>query len=149
MRRVDIPIWLALILKSQDKCNIVPPSWLNLLNLTSLYQQEIDQPTSFSKLPWHWLEISKMLLDKASDDLVDPPHQLRAIVQDLREVRLTKSRIGIKELNAAYLQLDNLSMTEISTLKPFCINVMGKLIDISKTVEQPTQEYYADDLDDY
>lgn len=90
-----------------------------------------------------------MLLDKASDDLVDPPHQLRAIVQDLREVRLTKSRIGIKELNAAYLQLDNLSMTEISTLKPFCINVMGKLIDISKTVEQPTQEYYADDLDDY
>lgn len=93
-----------------------------------------------------------MLLDKAGEDLVDPPHQLRSIVQDLLEVRLTKTRQGIKELNSTYLQLDNLSMTEISTLKPFCVGVMTKLIEISKSVEQPEDgqggEYYADDYGD-
>ncbi|ODV98531.1 hypothetical protein PACTADRAFT_24940, partial [Pachysolen tannophilus NRRL Y-2460] len=128
MKREEIPLWLALILKSQDRCNIITPDWLTVKNLHKAYEEEVEFPTKFSNLPWHWIEISKMLLDKASDDLVDPPHQLRSLIQDLLEVRLTKTRQGIKELNVSYIQLDNLSMTEISTLKPFCIQVMDQLV---------------------
>lgn len=50
-------------------------------------------------LPYHWLELSTVLLDVASDDLVDAD-QIRRLIKDLREVRLAKMRIQVKGLDA-------------------------------------------------
>lgn len=41
-----------------------------------------------------------MLLDAASDDLVDPD-QIRRLLKELREVRMVKFRAGIDALDAA------------------------------------------------
>lgn len=51
-------------------------------------------------LPYHWLEVGTMLLDAASDDLVDPD-QIRRLLKDLREVRMAKMRKGVDVLDAA------------------------------------------------
>ncbi|ODQ78023.1 hypothetical protein BABINDRAFT_40513 [Babjeviella inositovora NRRL Y-12698] len=136
MRRQEIPLWLALILKAQDKCQIIPPIWLNVAYLKARYDEELEFPNRFSSLPWHWLELSKMLLTKASDDLTDAPHLIRSIIQDLREVRLVKSRKGLKELNEAYLQLDNLSLMEINEIRPYVAEVMDELKKLSDCVKK-------------
>ncbi|KAL7664754.1 DNA replication complex GINS protein PSF2 [[Candida] zeylanoides] len=127
MRRQALPLWVALILKSQDKCNIVPPDWLTVAHLKARYDDELAQPTRFSTLPWHWLETSKILLARAPDDLADPTAQLKSVIQDLREVRLVKSRRGLHELNESNIQLDGLSLLEINELRPFVLGVMNKL----------------------
>ncbi|CAH2350070.1 DNA replication complex GINS protein Psf2p [[Candida] railenensis] len=157
MRRANIPLWIALILKSQDKCNIVPPDWLTVAYLKSRYDEELAQPHRFSSLPWHWLETSKILLARASDDLSDSTSQLKSIIQDLREVRLVKSRKGLRELNESNIQLDGLSLLEINELRPFVLSVMNKLRQLHESVTTTAAESRreegadeaSDDDDDY
>ncbi|CCE78711.1 Piso0_000740 [Millerozyma farinosa CBS 7064] len=140
MRRERVPLWVALILKSQDKCNIVPPSWLELDFLKMKYEEEMKLPHKFSALPWHWLEISKILLAKAPDDLADPSNKLKSIIQDLREIRLVKSRKGLKELNESNIQLDGLSFMEINELRPYILKVMDKLMNLHDSISRNNVE---------
>lgn len=135
LQRQQVPIWLALILKRQEKCNIVIPDWLTLKYLKEKYDQEVQFPNKFSDLPWHWLPISKMLLEQCSDDFIDPPHEIRSILQDLREVRQLKARKGLQELNDVYLQLDGLSLMEINEIRPFIIDSMNQLHSLSQSVK--------------
>lgn len=139
MRRAEVPLWVALILKSQDKCNIVPPDWLNYTFLKEKYEDEKKYTDLFSTLPWNWLEVSKILLAKALDDLPDSSSQLHSIIQDLREVRQLKSRRGLKELNESNIQLNGLSLMEINELRPFVLAVMSKLRQLHDSVN--TEDY--------
>ncbi|KAK6454041.1 DNA replication complex GINS protein PSF2 [Scheffersomyces xylosifermentans] len=150
MRREKVPIWVAVILKSQDKCSIVPPKWLNLAYLKDKYEEEIRKPQVFSELPWNWLEISKVLLAKAADDLSDPSHQLRSVLQDLREIRLVKSHKGLRELNESNIQLNGLSLLEINELRPFVLTVMNKLRQLhdTTTTRGAVEAGEGDDMDD-
>lgn len=50
-------------------------------------------------LPYHWLEIGTLLLEAASDDLVEPD-QIRRLLRDLREARIAKMRRGVDVLDA-------------------------------------------------
>lgn len=148
LRREKVPIWVALILKSQGKCNIVPPKWLELGYLKEKYDEEIKNPFKFSDLPWHWIEISKMLLSKAADDLSDPSHQLRSIIQDLKEIRLVKSKKGFTELNESNIALTGLSLLEINEIRPFVLGVMNKLREIHETIDREGEEEGEEEDDD-
>ncbi|CDK27612.1 unnamed protein product [Kuraishia capsulata CBS 1993] len=139
MKREQVPIWLAIILKNQDKCNIVMPQWLTVRQLKAFYDQEVKNSDRFAQLPWHWIEISKALLEKASDDMPDKPHEIRTIIQDLREIRQLKARKGLKELNESYIQLDNLSLLEINELRPFIVKVMDQMRKLSDSVNSGEQ----------
>ncbi|KAI3406391.1 PSF2 [Candida oxycetoniae] len=134
MKREKVPLWVALILKSQGKCNIIPPKWLAVTYLKEKYDEEVRNPNHFSKLPWNWLELSKAILSKASDDLSDSSEDLRSVIQDLREIRLVKSRKGLKELNESNIQLTGLSLMEINEIRPFVISVMNQLRELHATL---------------
>lgn len=140
MRRIEVPLWIALILKSQDKCNIVPPEWLNYFYLKEKYDEEKKFINLFSSLPWNWLEISKILLDNAPDDIQDSTSQIKSIIQDLREVRQLKARRGLKELNESNIQLNGLSLMEINELRPFVLNVMNKLRQLHESTNEGEEE---------
>lgn len=135
MRRMEVPLWIALILKAQDKCNIIPPSWLSYDFLKEKYDEEKRFTDLFSNLPWNWLEVSNIIITKASDDLNDSHSQLRALIQDLREVRQLKARRGLRELNESNIQLNGLSLMEINELRPFVLSVMGKLHHLHESVQ--------------
>ncbi|EDK43594.1 conserved hypothetical protein [Lodderomyces elongisporus NRRL YB-4239] len=149
MRREKVPLWVALILKAQDKCNIVPPKWFNVHYLKEKYDEEIRRPGQFSNLPWNWLELSKIMLDKASDDLADSTDELRSLIQDLREIRLVKSRKGLKELNESNIQLNGLSLMEINEMRPFVIPVMNKLRVLHGTLDKFKDKAVDEDEDMY
>lgn len=145
MNRIQVPIWLALILKAQRKCNIVPPEWLNLKKLQELYQFEVTTLECFSELPHNWLELSKIFFENAPDDLSDEVHKLKSLIQDLKEIRMIKVKKGLTLLNESHLQLDNLSLMEINEIRSFVVTMMGKLIDLSEAVTENTQEEGAED----
>ena len=73
-----------------------------LEHLQDRLAQEVAKPDAFSDLPFRFSEISKVLLDVASDDL-ENPDQLHSLLKDLQEARQAKSREGLKHLDHSEL----------------------------------------------
>lgn len=67
-------------------------------------------------LPYHWVEVGNMLLDAASDDLVDPD-QIRRLLKDLREVRMAKMRSGVDVLDAAATGGGGVALTGVGAME--------------------------------
>lgn len=57
-----------------------------------------------------------MLLDAASDDLVDPD-QIRRLLKDLREVRMAKIRTGVDVLDAAATGGGGVTLTGVGAME--------------------------------
>lgn len=110
-QRVSVPLWLALLLKKQHRCNIVPPDWLSHENLEKLLKEETENSQRFCSLPFRWLEMAELLLDACPDDLPHPPPameaagngDLRVLLRGLREVRQAKAREGLKQLESTWV----------------------------------------------
>lgn len=139
MQSTEVTLWLALLLKQQNKCSIVAPSWLTLKELDRSVQYEKAHPDRFCSVPWNWLVLAQVLFKRAPEHFHDPVHELRAKVQDLREVRQLKVLKGLRHLNESHLQLDNLSLLEINELRPFIVDVMDKLRQLH-TAKETTQK---------
>jgi GINS complex subunit 2 len=120
-----VPLWMAVNLKLKKKCHIVPPDWLNVEFLQERLARETTQPV-FSDLPFRFAEISKVLLDVASDDLQNP-EKIRTVLKDLREARQAKSRDGLQKLDHSELSLPNLCSMEINEIRPFFVRAMSVL----------------------
>ncbi|KAK9469350.1 hypothetical protein V1512DRAFT_244786 [Lipomyces arxii] len=138
LRRVDVPLWVAVVLKKQSRCNIVTPDWLSEDNLKVAYEAEVADMTMFSdKLPWEWLEFSELVLNYAADDLSSPAHVIRNLVRDIREVRQAKARAGLKNLNEYYMRLDNIGALELNEIRPFLSLAMNQLRRLNNTRTVP------------
>lgn len=79
------------------------------------------------RLPYHWLEMGEILLDAASDDLVDP-ETIRRLMRDLREVRMAKIRAGVASIDpAGPISLNGAGGMEISESRSFITGVVDGL----------------------
>lgn len=92
-------------------------------------------------LPFHWLEISEILLEAASDDFAEP-EQVRRLLRDLREIRLAKLRAGLEVLDAAGgVRLNGVGGMELAESRTFICGAIDELrydckIILSMTVSQ-------------
>ncbi|OKL57099.1 DNA replication complex GINS protein psf2 [Talaromyces atroroseus] len=129
---------------------------------TALATSETSETDKEIALPYHWLEVGNMLLDAASDDLTEPD-QIRRLLKDLREVRMSKMRKGVDVLDTAAVGGGGVSLTgvgamEIGEMRGFVAGVVEGLRKIGASREQarreqlaeegPTQGYTQDDDDD-
>lgn len=78
--------------------------------------QEYISPGEPPALPYHWLEVGNMLLDAASDDLVDP-NQTRRLLKELREVRMAKIRAGVDVLDDASTGGGGVALTGVGAME--------------------------------
>lgn len=91
-------------------------------------------------LPYHWLELSHLLLSHASDDF-DDPDAVRRLVRDLREVRMSKLRKGYKVLDASgSLKINGVGGMEIAEVRGFVGGVIDGLRKINKSREEARRE---------
>jgi GINS complex subunit 2 len=88
----SMPLWIAKFLYKKSKIQISSPIILQDLN-ASLLQEKSE--ISFSALPFHYIEMSKLSLDP----------QVSATVQDIWEIRERKIQSGLLSLDAYYLQV--------------------------------------------
>ncbi|OQE31835.1 hypothetical protein PENSTE_c001G01295 [Penicillium steckii] len=110
--------------------------------------QENVSPDELPALPFHWLEIGNMLLESASDDLVDSD-QIRRLMKDLREVRLAKMRAGTDVLDAAAtggggVALTGVGAMEVGEERGFLTGVVDNLRKIGASKEQARREQMAE-----
>ncbi|EDO15437.1 hypothetical protein Kpol_1027p11 [Vanderwaltozyma polyspora DSM 70294] len=147
MQSTEVTLWLALLLKQQNKCSIIAPKWLTIKELDKSIQYEKKYLDRFSSIPWNWLVLCQLLFKRASDDFHDPVHELRSRIQDLREIRQLKVLKGLKHLNNSHLQLDNISILEINELRPFIVGIMDKLREIHSASESNDSSQANEDID--
>ncbi|KAI4225983.1 MAG: hypothetical protein L6R36_003519 [Xanthoria steineri] len=151
--RTPLPLWLALLLKRQNRANIFPPPWLSPSSLDAILQLETSSPefsdtpplphstTPFSPpflpsatadappdtLPYHWLELSTLLLEAASDDIPSADH-VRRLLRDLREVRMAKLRAGVEVLEGGReVKMNGVGAMEVSEGRAFIGGVVDGL----------------------
>lgn len=115
LKIIEIPFWISIEFKKKFKGKIICPDWLLIGDLKATLNFEITN-YQFSELPFHWLEISKILIDIAPDDIPSLP-EVRSILKAIREVRQTKLRQGLLTLDGLHLETPNLSALELNELR--------------------------------
>ncbi|KAL8896651.1 MAG: hypothetical protein Q9192_002973 [Flavoplaca navasiana] len=170
--RTPLPLWLALLLKRQNRANILPPPWLSPSSLDAILQLETSSPgfsdppplprtsttttTPFSPpflpsatadapadaLPYHWLELSTLLLEAASDDIPSADH-VRRLLRDLREVRMAKMRAGVEVLEGGReVKMNGVGGMEVSEGRAFIGGVVDGLrkLGVGKEISRRERE---------
>ncbi|QRV88047.1 DNA replication complex GINS protein SLD5 [Ceratobasidium sp. AG-Ba] len=120
--RSQVPLWFASDLKLKRKCYIVPPDWMSVEWLQEKLREETTADT-FSKMPFRYIEISKILLDVAHDDITSS-ERVRNLLKDIQEARQAKLRAGLRDLDHLQLSIPNICAMEINELRPFFIKAM-------------------------
>ncbi|KAJ7584258.1 DNA replication complex GINS protein PSF2 [Mycena floridula] len=134
-RKAKIPIWMAVNLKMKRKCHIVAPSWLSVEILQTRLEEEKASP-HFSELPFRYMEISKVLLDVAADD-IENSDKIRSLLKDLREARQAKSRAGLGSLDS-FVLMSNLCAMEINEIRPVWIQSSWILEKLQHKGDEPS-----------
>ncbi|RKP12821.1 hypothetical protein BJ684DRAFT_4213, partial [Piptocephalis cylindrospora] len=119
LQQVQLPLWLAMTLIRRGRCRLITPTWLTVPYLLKRLEEETSQP-NFSPLPSRYVEVSQVLLDGARES-IPQVGKVRRMLQELRELRLAKARLGLRTLDGHYLQLDGLSNMEINEMRPVVI----------------------------
>ncbi|KAL1789373.1 DNA replication complex GINS protein PSF2 [Sigmodon hispidus] len=66
---MEVPLWLAVNLKQRQKCRLLPPEWMDVEKLEQMRDQERKEET-FTPVPSpHYMEITKLLLNHASNNI--------------------------------------------------------------------------------
>eukprot|EP00953_Heterococcus_sp_UTEX-ZZ885_P038718 19873-Heterococcus_DN1.PRE.1 len=96
-----VPLWLAVMLKRRNnksvaasyasgvhhcyckyRASIACPDWMKVENLESIWRQE-KRDEEFASLPFHYLEISSLLLSVAPDDMGPDCDRMRTLLEDI------------------------------------------------------------------
>lgn len=114
----------------------IQPSYPFVLSSTA------DSPAD--ALPYHYLEISSMLLESAADDLIEPD-TIRRLLRDLREVRMAKLRKGVGVLSGEGegVRLDGVGAMEVAEQGAFIRGVVDNLRKLGGSREQARREERA------
>jgi GINS complex subunit 2 len=97
-------------------------------------------------LPFHWFEVSEILLEAASDDIPEAD-KVRQLLRDIREVRLAKIRKKVEHLagNGEGIRLDGVGAMETSESRGFLTGVVDGLRKLDASREQERREREDED----
>ena len=114
----------------------IQPSYPFVLSSTA------DSPAD--ALPYHYVELSSMLLESAADDLIEPD-TIRRLLRDLREVRMAKLRKGVGVLSGEGegVRLDGVGAMEVAEQGAFIRGVVDNLRKLGGSREQARREERA------
>lgn len=122
---VTVPLWLGIAMKKRSKCRIQPPSWMSVERLTEVLEMEREAPREFQPLPFHYVEIAKLLLDNAREDF-ENNYMVQSLLEDIKDVRWDKVEKGLKTLSGRThaVKLKNLSAMEVNRMRAFTVRAL-------------------------
>jgi hypothetical protein len=102
-KRQTVPLWLAILLRQKNKATIVIPDWLQVPSLQQWLQKEKESP-AFQEAPFHYIEIAKLLLAHASEEMQNPI-LIQELLFSIKDIRWNKLRQGILQIDGNYIQV--------------------------------------------
>lgn len=139
---LHIPLWIAIHLRKQQKCRIVTPEWMEVEFLEDLKEEE-KRTNGFLKMPSpHYMIIAKLVMGAAMEDITNS-EQIKTLIKDLFDMRTSKLRklidaiLGGDEANS---KLDNITMLELHSVRPFVTHAMDLISRLERTTMQNNRE---------
>jgi len=129
-----VPLWLAVQLKKNRKCNIQTPDWMDVYRLQSVLDQERAEE-KFQDLPVHYLEVATELIEIAPDDIVNV-QIVRALLEDLWATRASKVRKGLLAIQSGTqaIKLNGIAAMEINTVREFVAQALQEFYTLNKAL---------------
>lgn len=142
----EVPLWLAITLRKRSKCIIRTPDWMTVANLEEIVAHERSQQV-LGKLPYHFMEISQLLLTNANEDILNP-EKVSLLLQDLEQIRMDRIRIGISGIAETVKQdqsvvstaLNNVSSMEVLAMKDFFLSSLDAFLWLRPPEDQGRDE---------
>ena len=129
---LHIPLWLAMHLREQRKCRIVPPAWMEVETLEEIKEQE-KRAKFFTKMPCeNYMIVAKVVLSHAPED-VPRADEIKTLIKDIFDTRCAKLRNTVNLFirgEEAMTTLDDLTMLELHTVTPILPHSMDLLTRI-------------------
>ncbi|CAI9768309.1 unnamed protein product [Fraxinus pennsylvanica] len=100
--------------------------------LTQVLEAERDSE-KFQPLPFHYVEISRLLFDYAREDIQDV-YMVRSLIEDIKDVRFHKIGTGLEIISRERtyaLRLKNLSAMEANIVRPFVTRALETFYKLS------------------
>ena len=127
----DLPLWFAITLRKKNKCTIQVPDWMTVEYLSEAIQKE-KTSNVFEELPFHYIEISQLLLQHARED-VPNADEVAVLLQDLENIRMDRIKMGLLLLSQKcregeqiqVVNLPNVSAAELAATKRMFIGTLG------------------------
>lgn len=123
---ISVPLWLAIQLRIQHRCRISPPAWLDAAALLHHLSLEKASPLTFQPLPFHYIEVARLLLQHARDDLTQP-ERIEEALSDVMEARRKKIHDGLMNFSAqapTTIKLNNVAAMEIESIREMSTAVL-------------------------
>ncbi|XP_061225925.1 DNA replication complex GINS protein PSF2 isoform X1 [Neopsephotus bourkii] len=144
---VEVPVWLAINLKQRQKCRVIPPEWMDVGKLEEIRDQERKQDT-FTRMPSpYYMELTKLLLNYASDN-IPKADEIRTLVKDTWDTRIAKLRLSADSFvrqQEVHAKLDNLTLMEINTTGTFLTQALDRMYKL-RTNLQPGEAAHSQDF---
>uniref|UniRef100_A0A183B580 GINS complex subunit 2 n=1 Tax=Echinostoma caproni TaxID=27848 RepID=A0A183B580_9TREM len=138
---IRVPLWVALLLRQQQKCRIMPPDWLTVEKLNECKEAEETDPGCTVPPHRQYTEIATLLLQHAAEDIQNP-ETIRTIVRDLWDMRVGKlvaSVTGFISSGASTARVSQLTNLELTTLRNFLTSSMDQLTSLRRAAADTSQ----------
>uniref|UniRef100_A0A8D1DQ06 GINS complex subunit 2 n=1 Tax=Sus scrofa TaxID=9823 RepID=A0A8D1DQ06_PIG len=90
---VQVPLWLAINLKQRQKCRLLAPEWMDVEKLEKMRDHERKEDTFTPAPNPHYTELTKLLLNHASDN-IPKADEIRTLIKDVWDTRVAKLRVS-------------------------------------------------------
>uniref|UniRef100_A0A0X3P914 DNA replication complex GINS protein PSF2 n=1 Tax=Schistocephalus solidus TaxID=70667 RepID=A0A0X3P914_SCHSO len=164
----EVPLWLAIHLRRQQKCRIIPPTWLCVTSLTEFKEAE-ELESGCTKPPHpHYTEVATLLLQHAPDDLPEfvlplqflflnllllytlvfvffssSQEAVRTLIKDLWDARVGKFVSSVNQFissGAATARVSQLTCLELATVRNILANSLDQLAILRQKVAERSSE---------
>jgi GINS complex subunit 2 len=94
-----VPLWMAIQMKKQRRCELVAPSWLSLASLDRWLEAESTEERFGTPPCQGFVEVARVLLTYARDDLGPQADLIEVRLRDIKDRRDAKMQAGLKLMN--------------------------------------------------
>jgi len=94
-----VPLWMAIQMKKQRRCELVAPSWLSLASLDRWLEAESTEERFGNPPCQGFVEVARVLLTYARDDLGPQADLIEVRLRDIKDRRDAKMQAGLKLMN--------------------------------------------------
>ena len=135
---IDVPLWLALSLRQSQRCRIECPTWLDPTSLLQHTQHERSDISTFTPLPYHYIETAHTLLTLARDD-IPQADRVEELVRDITELRRHKIHSGLMAWRSdtnTTLKLNGVAAMEVEGLRQMGGRALQKFYTVQSLGQQ-------------
>eukprot|EP00088_Acartia_fossae_P047755 TRINITY_DN5186_c0_g1_i2.p1 TRINITY_DN5186_c0_g1~~TRINITY_DN5186_c0_g1_i2.p1 ORF type:complete len:222 (+),score=34.39 TRINITY_DN5186_c0_g1_i2:61-666(+) len=135
--QIEVPLWLAVMLRQSDKCSIETPEWMDVEILEKCRDDEKEEGT-FTKLPAKFIfEVANILFDVTAASIVHAD-QIRSVLKEIFDIRQSKLRKSIDKLitdGYLYAKINYLQEIELANFRP----ILPHAFDYIQRLDEATE----------